>query len=315
MTRQRMQQPKESVQDMPRQKLDIALAVCISDAESVCEAVREIFLSRYPASDLQYAVIEQMFMDISKLYAGDYPGFHACDTDYHDIRHILDVTLAAARLYDGYEKKHGYSQEALGIERFQIGIACALFHDIGYIRHRNDSKHKHGAEYTKTHVTRGVRFMTRYLPAIGKAAWVKRVSMLMHYTGYEKMARASDALDHKLGCLLGTADLIAQMSDRAYLERCRDFLYQEFKIGNVLPPNGKSSQPFESPVALLDQTPEFIRNTISKRLDGMFGSVYHYAADHFGGDNLYMEGIEKNCRFLESLLDERKLHLLSRSTR
>lgn len=305
----------ESVQDMPRQRLDIALSVCISDTDSVCDAVREIFLTRYPASEVHYSVIEQMFNDIRSLYAGTYPGFHACDTDYHDVRHILDVTLAAARLYDGYEKIHGSADRALGMERFQIGVACALFHDIGYIRHRNDSKHKHGAEYTKTHVTRGVRFMAKYLPAIGKSSWVQRTSILMHYTGYEKQARSKDELDHMLGCLLGTADLIAQMSDRAYLERCRDFLYQEFKIGNVLPPNGKSNQPFESPVALLDQTPEFIRNTISKRLDGMFGSVYHYAAEHFGGANLYMEGIEKNCRFLESLLNERKLHLLSRNTR
>lgn len=305
----------ESVQNMPRQRLDIALSVCISDTESVCDAVREIFLTRYPASDAHYSVIEQMFGDIRSLYAGVYPGFHACDTDYHDVRHILDVTLAAARLYDGYEKVHGAGSQALGMERFQIGIACALFHDIGYIRHRNDSKHKHGAEYTKTHVTRGVRFMSRYLPGIGKSAWVKRTGILMHYTGYEKQTRSTDELDHMLGCLLGTADLIAQMSDRAYLERCRDFLYQEFKIGKVIPPNGKSKEPFESPVALLDQTPEFIRNTISKRLDGMFGSVYHYAAEHFGGANLYMEGIEKNCRFLESLLNERKLHLLSRNTR
>jgi hypothetical protein len=66
---------------------------------------------------------------------------------------------------------------------------------------------------------------------------------------------------------------------------------------------------------LLDQTPEFIRNTITKRLDRLFGSVYHYAAEYFGGENFYMEGIDKNCRFLEALLDERNLHLLSRRPR
>lgn len=308
-------QPKESVKHLPRQKLDISLSVCISEANLVCEAVREIFLSRFPGQDGEFAVLEQMFVDIDRMYHGTFPGYHPCDTDYHDMRHILDVTLAATRLYDGYEKVHGGTELALGIERVQLGIMGALFHDIGYIRHRNDSKHKHGAEYTKTHVTRGTRFLAKYLPTLGKAAWVPRMKQLLHYTGYEKQVTMKDPLDHTLGCLLGTADLIAQMSDRSYLERCRDFLYQEFKIGKIAPPTGNSDQPFESPLALLDQTPNFIRMTINKRLDELFGSVYRYAADHFGGDNLYMEGIEKNCTFLEGLLEERKLHLLNRQTR
>ena len=113
-------EPKESVKHLPRQRLDISLSVCISTASSVCEAVREIFLSRFPGSETDFAILEQLFHDIDHLYAGTYPGYHACDTDYHDMRHILDVTLAAARLYDGYEKVHGGTPEALGIERFQI---------------------------------------------------------------------------------------------------------------------------------------------------------------------------------------------------
>jgi len=308
-------QPKESVRHLPRQKLDISLSVCISQADTVCDAVREIFLTRFPGQDHEFAVLETMFEDIDRLYNGTFPGYHPCDTDYHDMRHILDVTLAAMRLYDGYEKIHGGTEKELGIERVQLGVVGALFHDIGYIRHRNDSKHKHGAEYTKTHVTRGTRFLANYLPTLGKEEWVPRIKKLLHFTGYEKQVKMDNPVDHTLGCLLGTADLIAQMSDRSYLERCRDFLYQEFKIGKIAPPTGNSDQPFESPLALLDQTPNFIRMTINKRLDELFGSVYQYAADHFGGTNLYMDGIEKNCSFLEGLLEERKLHLLNRKTR
>lgn len=307
-------QPKESVKHLPRQKLDISLSVCITRADTVCEAVREIFLTRFPGQEQEFAVLETLFDDIGRLYSGEFPGYHACDTDYHDMRHILDVTLAAMRLYDGYEKVHGGTDQALGIERVQLGVVGALFHDIGYIRHRNDTKHMHGAEYTKVHVTRGTKFLARHLPTLDKEAWVPRLKKLLHFTGYEKKVSMSDPIDHTLGCLLGTADLIAQMSDRAYLERCRDFLYQEFKIGKIAPPTGGSDQPFESPIALLDQTPSFIRMTINKRLDELFGSVYRYAGDHFGGENLYMQGIERNCSFLEGLLEERKLDLLNRKT-
>jgi hypothetical protein len=304
-----------SASQLTRQRLDITSSVCICDTRSVCEEIRKIFLARFPGHEADFATLESMFADIGRLYAGTYPDYHACDTDYHDMRHILDVTLAAMRLYDGYEKVHGGTGQAMGMERIQLGVACALFHDIGYLRHHKDTRHHHGAEYTKIHVTRGTHFLARYLPTKGKPEWASRAKMLLHYTGYEKTMHMKDEMDHMLGCLLGTADLIAQMSDQAYLERCRDFLYQEFRIGKISPYGAESRLGFESPVSLLDQTPEFIRNTITKRLDGLFGSVYHYAAEYFGGENFYMEGIDKNCRFLEALLEERNLHLLSRKPR
>ncbi|RLA23684.1 MAG: hypothetical protein DRQ62_05970 [Gammaproteobacteria bacterium] len=308
-------QAKESVQHLPRQKLDISLSVCISEAAPVCVAVRDIFLACFPGQESEFAVIETMFVDIDRMYHGRLPGYYACDTDYHDLRHILDVTLAATRLYAGYEKVHGGTDQALGQERFLQGIVGALFHDIGYIRQREDSKHKHGAEYTKTHVARGIQFLAGYLPTLGKQAWIAKLGQLLQFTGYEELATMQDPLDHTLGCLLGTADLIAQMSDRVYLERCRDFLYQEFKIGDIPAPTSDSGQPFASPIDLLHATPNFIRSTKEKRLDDLFGSVYRYAADYFGGDNLYMDGIEENCSYLEELIEEDQLDHLMRPNR
>ena len=308
-------QAKEPVKHLPWQSLDISLSVCISETAPVCAAVREIFLTRYPGQENQFAVIETMFDNIDQMYHGTYPGYYACDTDYHDLRHILDVTLAAARLYSGYEKVHGITDQALGMERFQQGVTGALFHDIGYIRHRKDTKHKNGAEYTKIHVARGTRFLATYLPTLGKTNWVAKMKQLLHYTGYEKQVTMQDPLDHTLGCLLGTADLIAQMSDRIYLERCRDFLYQEFKVGEIAATTSDSGQPFESPVDMLNHTPSFIRMTKEKRLDDLFGSVYRYAADYFGGDNLYMNGIEENCNYLEGLIAQDKLDHLQRPAR
>lgn len=289
---------------------DISRTVRIGDPVDVSEAVRAAYETVFPGHS--FAVIAQAFQDVEKLYAGRYPGYHACDTDYHDLRHVLDVTLAVTRLLIGYESAHAGSADTLGVERVQMGIIAALFHDIGYLRHVKDTRHKHGAEYTRTHVSRGVRFLSTYLPALGKAEWVPRMRILLHYTGYEKSVRMKNEHDHMLGCLLGTGDLIAQMSDRAYLERCRDSLYMEFKIGNVPAPKSVTGQPFESPAELLDQTPGFMRMTVASRLDKLFGSVYRYAEQFFGGENLYMIGLEKNCSFLEKLLEEKKLHYLRR---
>lgn len=292
---------------------DVSQTVRIGDPVDVCNAVRAAFIAMFPVDE--FAILAQAFDDVARLYRGDYPGYHACDTDYHDLRHILDVTLAVARLLVGYERVHAGTGDALGVERVQMGIIAAIYHDIGYLRHVKDTRHKHGAEYTKTHVTRGTRFLASYLPSLGKASWVPRMRVLLHYTGYEKVVRMKDEHDHMLGCLLGTGDLIAQMSDRSYLERCRDSLYTEFRIGNVPAPKSTSGQPFESPAELLNQTPGFMRMTVEGRLDKLFGSVYRYAEQFFGGDNLYMIGLEKNCTFLEKLLEEKKLHYLRRRVR
>ncbi len=292
---------------------DVSRTVRIGDPVDVCDAVRAAFTSLFAADD--FDILARAFGDVALLYRGDYPGYHACDTDYHDLRHILDVTLAVARLLVGYERVHVGTADALGVERVQMGILAAIYHDVGYLRHVKDTRHKHGAEYTRTHVTRGTKFLAVYLPQLGKAAWVPRMRVLLHYTGYEKTVRMKNDHDHMLGCLLGTGDLIAQMSDRTYLERCRDSLYAEFKIGNVPAPKSADGKPFESPAELLNQTPGFMRMTVDSRLDKLFGSVYRYAEQFFGGENLYMIGLEKNCQFLERLLEEKNLHRLRRRTR
>ena len=85
------------------------------------------------------------------------------------MQHSLDDTLAMARLLVGYERTHTREQR-LGAERAVIGLVTALFHDAGYIREMADTQHRNGAEFTRTHVTRGAQFLARYLPTIGLAA-------------------------------------------------------------------------------------------------------------------------------------------------
>ena len=88
--------------------------------------------------------------------------------------------------------------------------------------------------FTRTHVSRGAEFIAAYLPTLGFGAEAPVAARLVHFTGYEmeiEDIRVGDPRDRKIGCLVGAADLIGQMSDRMYLEKCREFLYQEFVLG------------------------------------------------------------------------------------
>jgi hypothetical protein len=116
---------------------------------------------------------------------------------------------------------------------------------------------------------------------------------------------------------MGTADVIAQMADIAYLEKCRDRLYPEFELGGMArqaTDDGSEHIIFESAEDLLIKTPAFIKNTIKERLEGHFQGLYAMAGIHFGGRNLYMEALDKNCEHLEFLLSQNDRSLLHKET-
>lgn len=299
-----------------RQIRDISGSVDVTDPRSVCGAVSEIFVTRYPNAD--FSVLNVLFDDFAALYRGELQGFLACDTSYHDIQHVLDVTLAMARLIDGYEIEHAESEQ-LGIDLAIIGIIVALFHDSGYIRRHGESHITNGAEYTLIHVSRSARFMAEYLPSIGLGDIVEVTGKLVHFTGYEVSPDSIEVENEKLrtlGCLVGTADVIAQMSDPAYLEKCRDRLFPEFEKGGIARqtlPDGTEQIMYASAEDLLLKTPGFIKTTITNRLNGHFGGLYRHVAAHFGGRNLYMDALEKNCAHLEQLIARKDPKLLAGS--
>ncbi len=289
--------------------MDVSGTINVSDPESVCTAVLAILRKRYRTGGQAYdfSIIERVYADFAALYRGELAGFLACDTSYHDIQHVLDVSLAMARLLDGYDGSRP-EVEQLGPELAIIGMIVALFHDSGYIRRANETHIKHGAEYTKIHVSRSGRFMAEYLPSVGREDIVELTGKLVHFTGYEFTPDQIELDDPKLrilGGLVGTADVIAQMADPAYLEKCRDRLFPEFELGGIARQtldDGSEQVLYESAEDLLIKTPQFIKGTITGRLDGHFDGLYREVEPHFGGHNLYMEALERNCDHLESLI-------------
>lgn len=289
-----------------RRELDVTGEVDVTSADAVCAAVLDILRGRY-GRGLDEVLVRRLFTDFERLYRGEYPGFFPVETPYHDLRHVLDVTLAAARLIDGYDASQP-PQRRLGPALATLGVALALFHDAGYIRRRGDRRHRHGAEYTRVHVSRSARFLAEYLPTIGLGDEAGLAAKLVHYTGYEfdprRIALAEPRL-HVLGALVGSADVMAQMADDAYLEKCRDHLFAEFELGGVarqVDENGREQVRYASPQDLLRQTPEFIRRTLEERLDGLFGGLHRCFCAHFGGGNPYLDAVQRNRRRLERLL-------------
>ena len=298
-----------------RNEFDISNRVNTTDPKIVNLEIDRLFLELYPESST--IILDRAFGDADRIYRGDLPGFHACDTAYHDIQHVLDVTLAMARLIDGYERSR-VGGDALGKNLFELGVITALFHDVGYIRHESEIETQNGAEFTLIHVSRGAQFLKDYLPSLGMANVADIAADLVHFTGYErpvKSIRVPSLRYRLLGNFLGSADIIAQMADRCYLEKCRDRLYPEFVTGGIATKKnieGNVEVIFSSGEDLLRKTPGFYSGA-ARRLKEDLGNGLEYAGAHFGGQNLYVEGVEKNMRFAETVRDEQDFSLLKRT--
>src|SRR5258706_560812 len=105
----------------------------INTTDPVCVKLEVIRIFRTLYARNQAPILNSAFDDVVRLYRGFFPGYTRCDTGYHDLQHILDVTLAMARLLDGYERSRA-DGPPIGERLFQLGVICALFHDMGYIR-------------------------------------------------------------------------------------------------------------------------------------------------------------------------------------
>jgi hypothetical protein len=273
---------------MHRNDLDVTGRIRTTDAAAVGAEVLRLYLDRYPGA--ASGILKRAFDDLLRLYQGRHPGYLGCDTQFHDLQHVLDVTLAMSRLMDGYERSA--ARPRLSAAMHCVGVICALFHDVGYLRRRGDRRHAHGAEYTLSHVGRSALFLRRYLSGAGLARYAPTAAAMVHYTGYERPVeaiRVDGPLPRRVGQMLGTADLIAQMSDRCYLEKRRDRLYPELLAGGVATRLARSS------VELVRRSHAFTLSA-TQRLDLRLARAYEYAALHFGGCNPYLEAMQKNAR-------------------
>jgi hypothetical protein len=294
---------------------DVTNRVNVEAPGTVRDAVLEIFAGRYPGAD--FKPLERGFADFWALFSGRYPGYLACDTLYHDIRHTLDMTLAMARLIEGHDRNCAPT-ERLGARRAMLGILIALLHDSGYLKRSSEANIGNGAVFTKVHVSRSADFISAYLPKIGFAREAPLASRLVHFTGYEMDVadiRVDDPRDRMVGWMVGTADLIGQMSDRMYLEKVRRFLYEEFvwaRIARERLPDGREIVRYSSPEDLVLKTPAFYEGVARTRIDRKLGHVDRYAESHFDGPNPYQSEIDRNMGFLREAIDLADLSRLRR---
>lgn len=258
---------------------------------------KAVSIVRHVSPAFDFTLVRTAFTDALCMFRGEYPGYCAIKTPYHDLHHTLDVFLCSVRLMHGVHR----SGNKLTDREITLIMLATLFHDIGYAQLLEEDTGS-GAQFTLTHVDRGIKFMQRYLHENNfPSGYAVPLACLMDSTNPGMAFDAIKFPDQRtrmLAQIVGSADIVGQMADRTYLEKLL-FLYLEFKeagFGN-----------YANLHDLLRQTKEFYDNTKEKKLDGTFEGIYKKLSYHFreflGTEtNYYLESIEKNIAYLEKVI-------------
>jgi hypothetical protein len=286
----------------------------------LCERVQSLLSSRWPTG-VDHGLVRRAFLDVTQAYFGAYPGLLACDTRYHDLRHALEAALVMTRLLDGYEKLRRAGDVRLTAEDASVGVLLALFHDIGMLR-RDSEVRLNGARLMRGHERRSIAFAREYFCRSSLAHRADDVDAIM----VTRIAARSAALAtgsrrrRVLAQALGAADLLSQTADRCYLEKCRDFLFQELVIAGLdrIEDRRGLRVLYADPNDLLRQTPGFVKRFVT----GVVGSVtgvagvamgaHDWLSGHFDGENPYLAAIRRNVGFLDGLIAAGDFSLLRR---
>jgi hypothetical protein len=276
----------------------VQLAKLISDdsPDGIIGEVKKIFCHYYDPNIFQR--LEQIYFHVRALFEGKLPGYRACNTKYHDFSHSIDTLLAAARLLDGYNLVNEPFPANLSLQL----LISSLLHDTGYIQEEWDVEGT-GGKYTTTHVARSVNFLNRSneIFRIDEDGIRSMVNMIWCTDLNVKISNL-DFLDREektAGLILGTADLICQMSNRAYMEKLV-YLFEEFKEGGV--------PGFDVEYDIIRKTVDFYGFMMIRFVETL-SDVRLYARDHFKNrysidQNLYIEAIERHMAYLREIIKD-----------
>lgn len=259
------------------------------------------------APDHDLSRIAAAFRLLDRAFDGELAGYQKLKTLYHNREHTNEVVLCTARMLHGLQ----LGGQGLDADHIDAALIGALMHDVGYLM-RDEEASGTGAQFTDTHVLRGVAFARTHLVDLPPAVLdtTTKVILLTDHRKHPGWVAFDNLQQQRAAYATATADLIGQMANREYLERVL-LLYFEFEEAQL---GG-----FADIHDLLEKTTAFYRMT-KGRLDQDLHGLATNLTQHFGqqlgvGRNFYQESIDRNLDYLERVIGmdrQRRLAALKR---
>jgi hypothetical protein len=268
--------------------------------DEVAKAVKAVFERFW--GDQSFRLLDRVFTDVHGMFEGRHPGYQAIDMEYHDYEHTLQASVCQTFLLEGRALTD--DRPRLEFRDWELSVIAVLLHDTGFLKKTGDNNGS-GAKYTFIHELRSCEFARIYLPQIGlTSVEIDDVCSAIMCTGPrssidDMVFRCEEVC--LMAYMLVTADYLAQMSAKDYLEKLPR-LYAEFEESftyNCIPPE---EQPYKSLHQLLEMTPGFWAGYVLPLLNNKVGGVYRYLSPK-GQPNPYMVAAEANVAELMRRLE------------
>lgn len=283
---------------MNHSSYQLSLLIDMTDPIKVLDEVK--YVLRLISKRIDLTLIEMVYKDMLALFLGEYPGYNKCDTVYHNTTHTTDTVIAMARLIHGaFINGKKFSEDTI-----ILGMLSPILHDTGYIQRLSEKKRGNtGAVYTINHIQRSNQFAENYFKEHGlPSESADKLKMMIQCTGLNVSIKdikfASGEIEF-MGKALGTADLLGQMAERAYVEKLL-YLYDEFQEGGI---PGYSSE-FD----FLLKTQGFyqmVLNRFTQEYDSINVLMRHHFMERWHiQEDLYEKTIQKNIAYIKKLTDE-----------
>lgn len=252
-----------------------------------------------PSIDLQ--AIQEVHNDLAAFFSGSHPDFQKNNLPYHNLRHTQMVALATTRLFHGLHCK----RVPVSADMLRKGLLAAYFHDTGMLLEEGDPADS-GTQYIAGHETRSILFLKNYITEKGLTDEIARdCAIIINYTKLNSDPATFEYHTGEVqlvGQVVGSADILAQMADRYYLESL-PLLYHEQEEGGI--------NRHRSAVELMEHTANFYQDVVRKRLVTTFSNTSTAMRTHFRerysiDRDLYVENIGKNIAYLLKIIPKSK---------
>lgn len=277
------------------------LEVNTKNPAAVCAYTQSVFSSL--GWEQSAPLVEKIFGEVTRMFAGQYPGYLGIDMSYHDFEHTLQATVCLLSIIKG-------RQQVGATPPFQrrdaeLSLMAVLLHDAGFLKHRDDTAGT-GAKYTLVHEHRSCQFARAYLPQYtvtpdemdDVCAAIKCTGPRNHIAGH-KFHRPEARI---IACIVVTADYLAQMSAPDYLGKL-PLLFREFQEAFDYEKVPLEKRPYQTLRELQQKTPDFWLKFVLPLLDSEADAVYRYLSIT-GQPNPYLQAVEDNLSKIRRRLQE-----------
>lgn len=264
-------------------------SVILPEILSLCAAT-------WPTIDL--SSFKECYKHVTDFFKGENPYFDKNILPYHNLRHTRLVILATARIFHGLHLS-GTVLRSVAVEK---GLLCALFHDTGLLSMRTEHHPFLKTIDTLSHEKRSAQLMRTYVNVIGLPIYLSiECEEIINHTNLQIAPKTIECSSESriIGQVVGSADLIAQMADRYYLE-CLSSLFYEMKVAN--------NNNFPTMEEMMKHTSTFYQE-IQERLENQLGGVHHSLKHHFFHQhlvdrNIYLDQITANIDYLTVIIEK-----------